>query len=757
MQLYQLVRARCNPFFEIKKEGNSKFVTKGAAGYGWFSISEKMIEDAAMLELTDDINSRLMNGFAQNCYSDSFKKVRSSFVYTRVHSGDKVIPIWAYLYIQNDDRGSSGRHFLVGEGGEGIAPCRMITARASCWDDSQEREMYDTNAHRPRLPEIEDSKIENLLPEPSINKEYFTPKKDLLNKVLCFVMEQISLINYDKKPEQAKTLIIKETPENTLLWINAITHLLNLTVKHYVSMFTFSTNVSDIISNSKKRLLNEKEGNAPYFIIAGAHPEDSTVNFGTDGERYIFMDPKKGSFAYDSPNLKNPYFADIMKDEAKIAKFWHRFQEIPSFAEALFQYDWQSKKERLANLKYNEYLELLSNNVQDKSAIKDIYDNVLKRSDLEDSDYENDFALFKALIKNYPKGKEDILLRQLAICLKKKKYEKTKKLLTETLAKDSLLPVLFRKFINFIKDNPDTMHHFIRRDLDKKHSLFMVADNYESGFEWEMQKKYFEYQLNKVNETKSDAEKYAGYAADFLLHLPKIAEKRPKLKKEIFALEKKFLEGSEASDFFKIRKIIIEKNKEKKEEQKEIQNSELFPVFKECLNSLEAEELKKIAENIAALLDDDIEKMIDQIKGTEEEAEKKSDKGAEKELKKEAGLKEEVIISLVHYAADRDENIIAAIYVADKDLLLNALKDHYGKEYKDKFNEEKASIKENQYTDIERHFMDYCCSNGCGDMKAALAARRAYQAMSDSSIRKAGNSYPVRKRMNTKEIFKNER
>lgn len=447
MNLYQLIYARCDKAFKIDKNGKEKFViaNAGSAGYGWFGVSKQMIDK--MLNVAADIDNLFLSGFAKD-FSDSRSQfVRSSFAYTKVSYEDRIIPIWAYIYIQNipnSNRSFTGRHFLVGDKSDtDITPCRMINAEA--WKDFQKK---DSHSNRDDLSVKDTEEIKNSLRgeptrESSIeDNDYFKnnqKRRELLKKALCFAMEQISLIDYENHPEQAKTLIIREAQKDMVFWIEAITYLLTLVngeERDYVSKLTFITNVSDIRDNSDKVLFYNKR--LPYFIIAGAYPVDKTVNFGNDGARYRFMDPETGSFQYyDSNNPFNPnnnFFKDILENPEQVMKF-SKNSKSQSPKDFLLEYDLQAKEKFIAkninNKKEIDYkyiwdffseFDNFYNEKREKQALgmTDIIDEIIKnRYDLFVEDYEHDFNLSSLICEKFPEKQKDILIRKLKVCLDK--------------------------------------------------------------------------------------------------------------------------------------------------------------------------------------------------------------------------------------------------------------------------------------------------------------------------------------------------
>ena len=370
--LSQIIYARCRYYFDYNKN-NKKFYFKEAEEFGWFNFSTDI--QSKFPSIIDIVCSNLNDVVVNAADSEKEKlDIKNSFSYIKLKEKDRNVYVFIRLFVKQD-KGSNtptrfsrgNKHFLIGSlENSKCLPYQFLSADADCWAASsiKEEDFYDNNKNRPRLLDIDPAKInfkeELHLPKADSDKKPEKPnclagKTDLLKKITAFVFEQLS-------PEYTgpkRTLLIKDTPENLVLWIKAVSDILPL---HWARELTFSTNVSDIDRKAQQRL--QGTDGKLFFVIAGIDPKDASCANIPASQMYIVADPAAApdkQFSYTSGLLEREFFKNLNLPNAgqrNPIEFWKKHPNL-SPLEAINAYDAYLKVNKVSSdvIAHPEHLE----------------------------------------------------------------------------------------------------------------------------------------------------------------------------------------------------------------------------------------------------------------------------------------------------------------------------------------------------------------------------------------------------------------
>lgn len=486
--IYQLIYARCNPSFsfEKKRTGKISFVTVNSAGLGWYNVSDELIANYA--DLIEDENGFSVIDKVKNISrnsSEDLKGVESSFTYLKLN--DKLCAL-VYQFTQDDSRNTSvARHILIGTLPIGSYPASLLSKELPCWAATQSPNVnfYDENLDRERLPALSDDILKKSLNPSEIENDitdFIGKNSGMYKKILCFIIEQLSNLNGINK-----TLLIKDTQENMVLWIKSISYFLPPSL---IESFTFNTNITKEANDMpQSRLCDSKNNNRLYFAVAGVHPNDgSFASLPTEDKIYLLADVKSGKFNYSTEYCEYQFFNDVLK-KGVIHKFYTNiFNKIHSNLRInpIEFYEINSSKDNISSQGYEKVKRFFTILNKKREIYKifdtDVYEQAHKiysDNSLFNEDLKNNLSLFAELQKYNADFDLCELVKNFSCAEKDGKhidYETAKKLFCGDA---SILPFLDKNkldylFFNFAVRVLAKEASYLAKDLKEKFVLFNV-------------------------------------------------------------------------------------------------------------------------------------------------------------------------------------------------------------------------------------------------------------------------------------------
>lgn len=471
--IYQLIYARCNPCFKLKKqEDRVIFYTenKNYEDQGWYNVSNELLKDCS--DLLSDSAQYIIDLclISKNASVELQSKLESSYSYLHLKNNMSAI---IYQFTKKDEGRifRNCRHILFIKDSlpSSIKPAYFLSRDLFCWKATQSNgvKFHDGNQDRERLPVITNDDILKSVGQDSIASyksevfPFIKSNAELFKKSLCFILEHFS----QEKIE--KTLLIKDTQENMIMWVKALSYFIP---PGLIQKFTFSTNLAKL--------------NDGYFAVAGIHPE-SRAAISDKTDKYAIVDINNGKFDYDSPYLGSSFFEDIFNNGDKIIDFYNSFPQACGTKVIEF-YEINSSKDNISSQGYEKvkrFFTILNKNREIyKIFDTDVYEQAHKiysDNSLFNEDLKNSLSLFAELQK-YNADFDLCELVKNFVCAEKDgkhiDYETAKKLFCGDA---SILPFLDKNklddlFFNFAVRVLAKEASYLAKDLKEKFVLFNV-------------------------------------------------------------------------------------------------------------------------------------------------------------------------------------------------------------------------------------------------------------------------------------------
>lgn len=355
--LNQIIYTRCLPYRDLKRKGQ---VVRGD-GFGVFSLSPEVFDNCSEEELAY-INNRLAvpNAAKENAPTGLF----NSYEYVLLPGGQGVLTYEVARPLCKEPRKNGKLH----RGGNFIKQsligffARRVTdlIESDIWDAyrTPENDYYMDdipNPEPPMLPLIDERAFEAGISNELVQQFVHEGREKAVQRGISFIFREL-----DKPESERKVLLIKDEPQNVILWILAI---LRVFPERIANRVTFSTNKSRLGAQTDSLLFyytdkadrvyfikNQALGltRHPYCMIVGYHPADvfcTNIRQNTNSDFYILDGAAKTTTIPDSYSLSGAF----CEDSALVTDDYRNFKNL------IYEYIPESASSAEIDKLYNAY------------------------------------------------------------------------------------------------------------------------------------------------------------------------------------------------------------------------------------------------------------------------------------------------------------------------------------------------------------------------------------------------------------------
>lgn len=467
----KIIYTRCSPWIDITKDGQ---ISK-SEGFGIAATSKdfmKSIDGCSKILLLKFLEER-------KCDPNYYEKL---YEYASIGNDVYILNAVSELPFCNENRpnGSSHRPIFMAEaivGKFNYKPGLYLTKENFLGNTISQNDYYRLDYGINEQPFILDTVDESNLIQALADESFFTEqRKNILEKLICYVMEQVNLPLNKQKP-----MFIKDSNENVINYIRAISNCLPTSI---VKKVTFLTHTTSFKNNPERYAYYvENDGNITeynsfaqeqkvfrklkYMIIGftnGNINRNQASEFELIDDRVCTYNPIIGTFIHDIVNKKESaiLFLNSLDDSfnfdlKNIDEAYKMFKDINCFDQNAPFFEVVDFVSKFTNSNYNNasYLPKVCSNLKIYYESHMLYDGE-NSFILLDKIKELDINLAKTLMINI----YQLLAKEFSNSLIQSQYIELydqldrKGYITESIKNDKILPCISsNQLMNIINEN----------------------------------------------------------------------------------------------------------------------------------------------------------------------------------------------------------------------------------------------------------------------------------------------------------------